>query len=150
MWIYLTGMVKFTSLTLCFSDLADFMYTDVGRTLPEDFPFLAQRLANIQERMRNWRPRRIHELFRPGYGDRFAYYTQLFALLIAVVGITGVVLSIVQTAYAGIATNDNSVELAVQDVVTVLQRVEVTLSSLLTVSEEIALAVQALRLNVTG
>jgi hypothetical protein len=100
--------------------------------------------------MRNWRPRRVHELFRPGYGDRFIYYTQLFALLIAVVGIVGVVLSIVQTAYAGIAANDNSVEVAIQDVVTVLQRVETTLSSLLNVSEEIVLAVHALRVNISG
>ena len=94
------------------------------------------------QRMRNWRPRRKRDLFKHGYGDRFNYYTQLFALFIAIVGTIGVILSIVQTTYAVIATNDDSVEMS-------LDRMEGTLLELLNAIQEMVLVLQALRINGT-
>jgi len=107
------------------------------------FPILRPRLVNIKERMRTWRPRRKRDLLKVGYGDRFDYYTQLFALFTAAIGTVGVVLSIVQTAYAVIATNDNSVETAVD-------RVEAQIAALLNVSQEIVLALRELRVDGTA
>ena len=111
----------------------------------------------IRDRMRAWRPRRKRDLFVPGYDDRFTYYTQLFALFIAAIGTVGVVLSIVQTAYAVIATDDNSVEMAVDSVETAVDRVEtavnnvyIQMGALLNVSQEILLALRDLRSNGTG
>ena len=100
--------------------------------------------------MRNWQPRKARDIFKPGYGDRFNYYTQLFALFIAVIGAIGVILAIIQTAYAIVVAKDNSVELAVQNVSSALARVEDTLLSLLNVTEELVLAIHSLRLNSTG
>lgn len=112
-------------------------------TGPVAFPILGPRLANLKDRMRTWRPRRKRDLLKVGYSDRFSYYTQLFALFIAAIGTVGVVLSIVQTAYAAIATNDNSVEMAVD-------RVEAQIAALLNVTKEIVLALQELRANGTA
>lgn len=100
--------------------------------------------------MRAWRPRRKRDLFVPGYDDRFTYYTQLFALFIAAIGTVGVVLSIVQTAYAVIATDDNSVEMAVASVETAVNNVYIQMGALLNVSQEILLALRDLRSNGTG
>jgi len=97
--------------------------------------------------MRRWRPRRKQDLFKPGYGDRFNYYTQLFALFIAIVGTLGVILSIVQTAYAVLVANDNSVE---TEIVGLSQNLDVQLTALLNVSQEILVALQALRPNATS
>lgn len=105
------------------------------------FPILGPRLANLGERMRTWRPRRKRDLLKPGYGDRFVYYTQLFALFIAIVGALGVVLSTVQTAYAVIVAQDNSIEMAVD-------RVEVQMSALLNVTQQMLLAVNGLETQV--
>lgn len=78
--------------------------------------------------MHSWRPRKISDLFNPGYQDRFNYYTQLFALFIAFVGTIGVVLSMVQTAYTVKAANDDSVKMAIQKVVSALERIESSLN----------------------
>jgi hypothetical protein len=53
--------------------------------------------------MRAWRPQSLRHLFKPGYKDRFTYYTQMFALFIAGLGLVGVILSMIQTAYAIVA-----------------------------------------------
>ena len=100
--------------------------------------------------MRTWRPRRKRDLLKVGYSDRFSYYTQLFALFIAAIGTVGVVLSIVQTAYVVIATNDHSVEMAVDSVEMAVDRVEAQIAALLTVTKEIVLALQELRANGTA
>lgn len=49
--------------------------------------------------MQAWRPQTLRHLLKPGYKDRFFYYTQMFALFIAVIGLVTVVLAIIQTAY---------------------------------------------------
>jgi hypothetical protein len=74
----------------------------------------------------------------------------LFALFIAAIGTVGVILSIVQTAYAVIATNDNSVEMAVDSVEMAVDRVEAQIAALLNVTKEIVLALQELRANGTA
>ena len=49
--------------------------------------------------MKAWRALTFKHLFKPGYNDRFTYYTQMFALTIAIIGLLGLILSVVQTAY---------------------------------------------------
>ena len=107
--------------------------------------------------MQNWRPRRKRDLFKPGYADRFTYYTQLFALFIAVVGTIGVIFSIIQTAYAVLVANDNSVQTEIAALsqnldiqrAALSQKLDVQLTALLNVSHEILLALQALHSNGT-
>jgi hypothetical protein len=66
----------------------------------DDFGLFGGRLERIQREMHNWRPRCLRDLFRPGYGDRFIWYTQMFGLGIAGIGIFVLFLSIIQTAFA--------------------------------------------------
>jgi hypothetical protein len=67
------------------------------------FKYLGDRLRTIHEEMQAWRPQSLRHLFKPGYKDRFNYYTQMFALFIAGLGLLGVILSMIQTAYAIVA-----------------------------------------------
>lgn len=50
--------------------------------------------------MQAWRPQSPLQLFKPGYKDRFTYYTQMFAFFIAVLGLVGIALTAMQTGYA--------------------------------------------------
>jgi hypothetical protein len=72
----------------------------VWRFSRNDFRYFGGRLRTIHEEMQAWRPQSFRHLFKPAYKDRFSYYTQMFALFIAVIGLVGIVLSIIQTAYA--------------------------------------------------
>jgi hypothetical protein len=67
--------------------------------VPTTFTFFGGRLETIHNEMQTWRPQSLRHLLKPGYKDRFSYYTQMFALFIAVIGLVSVVLSIIQTAY---------------------------------------------------
>lgn len=69
-------------------------------------------MSNLHDEMEAWRPQTIRQLFKPGYTDRFTYYTQRFALfvagmslVIALFGLFGIGLVAVQTAYAVKAFN---------------------------------------------
>lgn len=102
-----------------------------------------------------WRPRRIADLFKgPGYGDRTHYYVPLFSLFIAFIGSLGIILLVVQTVYAVKVADDNSIETAVDavsdQVAAMSQIVEIQLAALLNVSQEILVALHALRTNVTA
>lgn len=126
------------------------LYEDAKRRGFAKFNILGPRLANIKNRMEDWNPKSVRDLVKPGYGDRFTYYTQLFALFIAAIGVVGVILSIVQTAYAVISTryasmanNDDSVQLA-------LEKIEGTLLLLLNATEEMVVALRALQPNGAG
>jgi len=118
-----------------------------AQSFPDAFSILEPRLANIKDSMRRWRPRRKRDLFKPGYSDRFTYYTQLFALFIAIVGTLGVVLSIVQTAYAVLVANDDSIQ---TEIAAMSEKLDFQLGALLNVSQEILVALQALRPNGTA
>lgn len=121
-----------------------------AQAFPDAFSILEPRLANIKDSMRRWRPRRKRDLFKPGYIDRFTYYTQLFALFVAIVGTLGVILSIVQTAYAVLVANDDSIQ---TEIAAMSEKLDVqlgALGALLNVSQEILVALQALRPNGTA
>jgi hypothetical protein len=83
-----------------------------GQDLQNSFKVFGGRLKNLHDEMEAWRPQTIQQLFKPGYTDRFTYYTQRFALfvagmslLIALFGVFGIGLVAVQTAYAIKAVN---------------------------------------------
>jgi hypothetical protein len=69
----------------------------------DSFKYFGRRLRTIHEEMQAWRPQSLRHLFKPAYKDRFSYYTQMFALFIAGIGLLGVILSMIQTAYAIVA-----------------------------------------------
>jgi quinol-cytochrome oxidoreductase complex cytochrome b subunit len=106
----------------------------------DDFVLFGGRLETLQRQMRDWRPRRIRDLFTPGYGDRFTWYTQMFFLAIGVIGLFGLILSVVQTVYAIFAYKD-SVELALKSLEIAVRSLNVSLESL---------ALQKLQLNITS
>jgi hypothetical protein len=84
-----------------------------------DFHIFGARLQELKRQMDLEQSRTLGDLFKPGYGDRFTWYTQMFALAIAVIGIIGLV---VQTVYA-VQSYRQSTELA-------LQALEIALKSL--------------------
>jgi hypothetical protein len=112
-----------------------------------DFQLFGPRLAVIQQEMRNWRPTRASELFKPGYGDRFNWYTQMFALLIAVIGTVGLILSIAQTAIA-VQTYRDSMDVARQGLELAWASFNLSLVAL-NVSLE-ALELQRMQMNLTS
>jgi hypothetical protein len=105
-----------------------------GRIFPEeysleDFKLFRGRLEALHQEMQSWKPRRLGHLVKPGYTDRFSYYTQMFAVLIAIVGLLGLFLSVIQTAYAIISYRD-SLEVARQSLEVSIQALNVSLESL--------------------
>jgi hypothetical protein len=78
-----------------------------GQETSNSFSYFGGRLSNLHDEMEAWRPQTIRQLFKPGYTDRFTYYTQRFALfvagmslVIALFGVFGIGLVAVQTVYA--------------------------------------------------
>ena len=47
--------------------------------------------------MNEWKPQRFRQLLIPGYKDRFLWWTTVFAIGIGLLGVFGVITSIVQT-----------------------------------------------------
>jgi hypothetical protein len=103
---------------------SDFMFFDWGSEtrmpratacppVPGDFRFFGRRLELLHKQMLADQPRGYLDVLRPGYTDRFTWYTQMFALFIAFLGILNLVLSICQTVYTGVAYRD-SIRLAEQ------------------------------------
>jgi hypothetical protein len=62
----------------------------------EDFPFFQHRLRSIQEKMDDWRPQKVKELWMRGYSDPLNYYTFIGGLFFGILGLVGVAASIVQ------------------------------------------------------
>lgn len=62
-------------------------------------------LAILHKQMMDWRPQGLKDLFIVGYADRFTYYTTLFGIGIATLGIIGIIAAIVQTIVAFLALN---------------------------------------------
>lgn len=62
----------------------------------EEFPFFQHRLHLIQEKMDEWRPQKVNELWMRGYSDPLNYYTFIGGLFFGILGIVGVAASIIQ------------------------------------------------------
>ena len=114
--------------------------------IPSDFRFFKERLAFLNKEMRDDQPRGYFEVFRPGYTDRFTWYTQMFALIIAFLGILNVILSVVQTAYAGVAYRDSK-RLAVQANDLAIQQLNVSILALNVSLQQLLL--QKVQMNIT-
>jgi hypothetical protein len=94
-----------------------------------DFRIFGGRLQELKRHMDLQQSRKLRDLFKPGYGDRFTWYTQMFALVIAVIGIIGLCLAIVQTVYT-IRSYYESTELALQSLEIALKSLNVSLKAL--------------------
>jgi hypothetical protein len=66
----------------------------------EQFQHYRFHLASLQRQMNEWKPQTVRELFIPGYKDRFAWWTTIFAASIGLFGKIGLVASIIQTVVA--------------------------------------------------
>jgi hypothetical protein len=79
---------------------------DFGESCPEpflqlaDFPIFGTRLKHIHQRMIDWRPLRVSELWKRPYRDPLPYFGFWFAAFIGVVGFIGVLLNIVQAVFS--------------------------------------------------
>jgi hypothetical protein len=102
-----------------------------SRTPPSmtDFHIFGGRLQELKRQMDLEQSRRMRDLFKPGYGDRFTWYTQMFALALAIIGIVGLFLAVVQTAYA-VQSYRRSTELALQGLEIALKSLNVSLEAL--------------------
>jgi hypothetical protein len=69
----------------------------------EDFPFYQHRLSLIQQKMEDWRPQRVFELWTRGYRDPLTYYTFITGMFFGILGILGLVSGILQAYYSGLA-----------------------------------------------
>lgn len=75
--------------------------------VPSDFRFFGPRLELLHKQMLADQPRGYLDVLRPGYTDRFTWYTQMFAMFIAFLGILNLILSICQTVYTGVSYRDS-------------------------------------------
>jgi hypothetical protein len=66
----------------------------------QHFEYYQGHFAVLQGEMERWRPRTFRELLQPGYNDRFTWYATMFSIVIAAIGIIGIVTSIIQTVVA--------------------------------------------------
>jgi len=71
-----------------------------GTPMLSDFRHYRGHLAVIQKDMKDWGPENFRDLLQPGYKDRFVWFATVFGLIIAAVGIIGVITSIISTAVA--------------------------------------------------
>jgi hypothetical protein len=62
----------------------------------EDFPFYQHRLSLIQQKMEDWRPQKVTELWTRGYRDPLTYYTFVTGIFFGILGILGLVAGILQ------------------------------------------------------
>jgi hypothetical protein len=65
-----------------------------------DFPIFGTRLQHIHQRMVDWRPLRVSELWKKPYRDPLPYFGFWFAAFIGVVGLVGVLLNAAQVVFS--------------------------------------------------
>jgi hypothetical protein len=69
------------------------------------FRYYRPRLLSLQKQMSEWRPKRMQDLLTPGYNDRFTFYSTMFALGVGLLGLVGVISSIISTVLTGLTYN---------------------------------------------
>jgi hypothetical protein len=92
-----------------FHNLAPFIkVSPFANATLNDFNILGRRLEKLHRQVQKWKPRRLRQLLKPESSgvDRFTWCTQMFAITIAIIGLLGLLLSVVQTAYAIKAYDD--------------------------------------------
>jgi len=74
------------------------------------FEIFGGRLIELQEAMKEWKPRAFSEFFIPGYSDGGKWYTAIFGVgvFFGIVGASGLVTTIIQTAVAILALGKQS------------------------------------------
>lgn len=91
--VYLSAQIQPYEFKTIFYDALD--WGNIPRL--EDFILLRPRLYELQREMNDWRPQRIHDLFRRGYKDPLTWYGFWFAGFVGVVAILSLLVSIAQT-----------------------------------------------------
>lgn len=114
--------------------------------IPSDFQYFGPRLELLYKHMLADQPRTYLDVFRPGYTDRFTWYTQMFAMLIAFLGVLNVILSLVQTVYTGVAYRDAK-SLAVQANDLAMQQLNASIAALNVSLQQLLL--QKVQMNIT-
>jgi hypothetical protein len=72
------------------------------------FEYYRPHLALLMKQMNEWKPQRRGDLLQPGYHDRFTYYSTMFGVWVGVLGLVGVISTIIGTVVAWLALNKSS------------------------------------------
>jgi len=64
------------------------------------FKYYRPHLALLMKQMSKWKPQRRGDLLQAGYNDRFMYYSTLFGVGIGILGLAGVISTIIGTVLA--------------------------------------------------
>lgn len=78
-------------------------FFDSGRPDLRDFHFYRPHLAHLQGQMLRWKPKRLSELFVPGYHDRLTWFTAIFGLVVGILGALSLFISFIQLGIAIVA-----------------------------------------------
>jgi hypothetical protein len=67
------------------------------------FEYYRPHLALLMKQMSTWKPQRRGDLLKVGYNDRFTYYSTMFGVGIGILGLAGVISTIIGTVVAWLA-----------------------------------------------
>jgi hypothetical protein len=79
-------------------------FRNEGPTLTH-FRYYRPRLLLLRKQMSEWKPRKKRDLLIPGYNDRFIFYSTMFGLGVALLGVAGVISSIISTVLTWLTYN---------------------------------------------
>jgi hypothetical protein len=79
-------------------------YDDVRGEGPmlSHFEYYRPHLALLAKQMSKWKPQRRRDLLQPGYTDKFTYYSTMFGIGIGLLGLAGVLSTIIGTVFTGL------------------------------------------------
>lgn len=76
---------------------------DQDRAILQDFEIYAPQLLYLRNQMQAWRPQGFRDFFIVAYNDRLSWFTAMVGLMFGVLGLVGVVSSLLQGVVATIA-----------------------------------------------
>ena len=81
------------------------MYFGGQTPMVTHFSCFGGHLALLRHQMTEWKPEHNRDLFQPGYKDRFMWYATLLGGLIAILGIIGIITSVISATTSIVAIN---------------------------------------------
>jgi hypothetical protein len=70
-----------------------------------DFDYFRPHFELLIKQMNTWKPERKGDLLQPGYTDRLTYFSTIFGIGIGILGLIGVISTIIGTIIAWLTYN---------------------------------------------